>query len=288
MVAASLKITLPNEKITFDQIHTAFANSSHGKFLNQAVRYGRYQEVAGLAKEAWVALLGPDVNNLEHMTFTDGLTITFLNSCSQAVKKGNHNDAITFSPDEAVKLRLTARIHDWGESIKGHYDITFADKTIQDEEAEHKALQRILRSKTRAVVTNKEDENALVRLMRTALKEIATDRTTKLGKAFNAIERLGYLSTGIKAFEVRPIQEKKVSEGLAWLTTDVFLNQIEMLCSYKVSYPPVEEFLQHHKITISDAFNDLPEEVFKYYPAEKRDSMKNRFTQVRKVWFASF
>ncbi|MGH7204171.1 MAG: hypothetical protein ACREHC_07035 [Candidatus Levyibacteriota bacterium] len=205
-----------------------------------------------------------------------------------AVVKGNHNNAIKFSPEDAVKLRLTARIHDWGESITGHYDITFADKTIQDEEAEHRALQRILRSKARAVVTNKEDENALVRLVRTVLKEIATDRMTKLGKAFNAIERLGYLSTAIKAFEVRPSQDKKVSEGLTWLTTDVLINQTAMLCSYSTLYPPVEEFLQKHKALLSQAFKTLPENVFHYYKADQREQKKKIFSQAKAVWFENF
>lgn len=284
MSATSLKLNLPNEAIPFQLIHDAFAESSHGKALKKVIRYERYLQATNLTQDEWSDLLGDEANNLDHMNFADAITIRFLDSCAKAARKKNANQAIIFSKDDASLLRLTSRIHKWGEAIRGYNDITFSDRTIEDEAAEHHALQRILRVRARTIALNEQDENALVFLIRTALKEIAIDRTSKLGKAFNAIERITYLSTALKVFESLSTHDEKTQRGLSWLIFDVLQNQVETMCTYAAMYPPVYEFLEEHKASISQAFETLSDSVVSFYPPEQQAMRKDRFHKAKQRW----
>ncbi|HMI09772.1 MAG TPA: hypothetical protein VK497_05260 [Candidatus Saccharimonadales bacterium] len=69
-----------------------------------------------------------------------------------------------------------------------------------------------------------------------ARREIVFDHESKLGELLNAIERIGYLRTALRAHEILQIgvSDFELAEGLEWLVFDVLSNLV--LISYIVLY----------------------------------------------------
>ncbi|MBI2013094.1 MAG: hypothetical protein HYS88_01460, partial [Candidatus Colwellbacteria bacterium] len=103
--------------VTFEEIYELFAGSSYGKILRQRVRYGPYKPEE-LSNEEWVKILGPDVNNLEHLKTTLAITNDFIYRARYPHPEWQPRE-INFSREEKELLCLTAVIHDWGEAVVG-------------------------------------------------------------------------------------------------------------------------------------------------------------------------
>ncbi|MDX9971090.1 MAG: HD domain-containing protein [Candidatus Gracilibacteria bacterium] len=114
------------------EIFQNFCNSDDGKILNSQVRYERYKPTT-VSNERWIKILGADVNNLNHMRLTYGLTRIFLEK-----QKGK------FSNDEVNILLLTSIIHDIAEAKIG--DISYDQKTDSDENEESKIATNLFQT----------------------------------------------------------------------------------------------------------------------------------------------
>lgn len=262
------KIITEKTSFSFREIHQIFAESEYGSILSQEVRYERYKP-QGVDNNKWEELLGVDVNNLKHLRLTYGLTRRFLYYCANpsSVWQEEVPEIACFTPKEAEALLLTAITHDWAEAIVG--DKMFDLKTEADEQEEAR-VQQLLTVQLLGGLEN---------------NEIIQNRNSKLNQAFNAIERLSYLRTGLRAWSKSKDKiDKNIIRGLWWLTNNVLFNQIEKLIEYSQTYPPVRIYLVNMQQTISEAFKEMPASSFEDYDSREREAKKAQFEKAKKAW----
>lgn len=251
-------------------IHKAFAATVHGEVLADKIRYERYN-LAHLTNEEWVSLLGADVNNLTHMPLTYGLTKSFIKETERA-------GSPCLSETEQLLLQVAAIIHDQGEAIVG--DISFSDKTEADEAEEKLQFEQNLEAfcpgasfEMKKIIVQARDEVVFDR-----------DGTTKLGRIFNAIERVGYVRTALRASSHAQNETMSAATpGLRWIIADVFGNQPAKLIEYASDYPAVSNYLVAQKDKITAAFNLVRPEDFENYEANA-ETKRAQFNEGLEAW----
>jgi hypothetical protein len=266
---------------SFESIQEKFSSSPYGPSLAGIIRYDRYRSLLA-SKEEWGDWLGADVNGLKHGHLTYMLTRSFLTDCAQPPScwgKKVPSEA-QFSFEEQEILLLAGLCHDWGEAISG--DVSYALKTTADKEAELKAQAEIIGK----LFLNDQSQIFLAKLNQAF--EITNNCDSKLGRAFNAIERLGYLRTGLLAQKrgKRAETEGKIelSQNLQWLAVDVLINQTPALLKYAAFYPPVLKYLTDMRSLISAAFKEAADSAFENY-GEEKESKKARLEEAKEGWF---
>lgn len=250
------------------ELHRAFAHTEYGETLAGMVRYERYMP-EGTPNDEWVALLGADVNNLEHMRLTTGLTHAFIRSMDE------------LSPGELTEedrelLPVAAISHDWGEAIVS--DITFSHKTLEDEKKEKKAFLSIV-SGSLADVSGSE-------LVVQAAHEVVFDqKKTRRGRMFNAVERVGYMRTALRAHaRVETVSDPELVNGLRWIVADVLGNQLVPLVEAAEQLPPIRQYLMHQGERISTAFDSIDDAVFSNYTDAEEETKRLAVAQSHAVW----
>ena len=287
-------VDIEAETISFSFIHELFfastvglgsswydqRNFAEGEIIRD-VRYEQYLP-EGVSFNEWVNLLGVDVESLEHAHLTHMLARSFLHHCVQPPLswKGKIAKSAHFSRQEQEIILLATIVHDWGEMLVG--DKPYPSKTSADELEEADAQRRIIRDRF------SERQSPIFWKKLNQAFEIANNCDSKLGRAFNAIEKLGYLRTGIVAWR-RSRQteiEKRVelSAYLQWLATEVLTNHLPKLLEYAGIYPPVSGYLTDMRPLISDIFEKAPDSIFEKYPEEERDFKKARFEEAKEWW----
>jgi len=253
----------------FREIYRIFSLTKYGQKLSREVRYSRYQPVH-VSNDKWVELLGWDVNNLLHHLEAYAITKSFV------IQSGN-----LFSEHERIMLYITAVIHDFAEAVRG--DKMFDMKTAVDEREELKCLSYILKE----LFDGHSNGGIEFRHIEEAYQEVMSGRNPKLRQAFNAIERVGYLTTGCRAWMVeKEIEDDGLKYGLLWLTHNVLFNQIPKLLEYSDSYFSVRSFLKVKASLISEAFMGMEDLIFDYEPEELvRNS--TRFADAKRSWFST-
>jgi hypothetical protein len=237
-------------------LYEKFKGTKEGQNLQSAVRYERYKPVS-MGNSAWEKLLGADVNNLHHLPLTRNLTRTYL----------DHYAAQEYSEAERELLLATAITHDWAEAITG--DISYDEKQDHHEEEEHTILEMLLRESLG-------EETSLPQ----EITETIKNRTTKLGQTFNMIERFGYLRTALRAWEERAklLQQEKSEEelldNLAWLTSNVFINNIPAILSLSSTYTGISTYLNNKGNLITEAFNSMPRSIFTHTSKPEEEEIK--------------
>ncbi|MEX0748611.1 MAG: hypothetical protein WD467_00125 [Candidatus Saccharimonadales bacterium] len=232
---------------SYVEIHQRFADSEYGQTLAGVIRYDRYRPEQ-VDPGQWRKLLGADVNCLEHMPITYGIARQFV-----LYHEAEDDSPVRFSNFETYVFLLAAKVHDWQEAVVG--DINYELKTADDESVERTVFSRLF-DEFFDLDDPRRDE------VKAHLDTIIFDRDSKLGHAFNAVERIGYLRTGLRAFNVSPGQDQILTEHLEWLATSVLSNQITSLLEYAEVYPYVRHYLRANESRISAAFGALTVEVF--------------------------
>jgi hypothetical protein len=279
---SSPPLELPEDFSHMD-LYEAFAETPYGRKLAGEIRFAGYKP-EHLDKAGWVELLGDDVDNLRHMSLSMRQTADFLDECARVA-----NEQIDDVPPEARfysedcrLLLVTAAIHDWAEAIHG--DIQYHDKTAADEAREASAFEVMIEellpedqypgfaSETAGLVAN-----------------ILADRTSKLGRAFNAIERQGYTETGLLAYQIayNPEVDHVLRAHAAVLTRDVLSNQLPYLMTYAESYPATAGFLSRNGRTISEACILLSPEM-RLRSVSSPDGVEEEFPRVRDQFLAKY
>ncbi len=231
-------------------IHSVFAATEHGQNLAEEVRYARYN-IASVPNEEWTRLLGADVNNLTHMPLTYGLTRSFIRTTEQA-------EPGYFSQEDKTLLQVAALIHDQGEALVG--DISFGDKTDEDEVEERRMFETNQEAFSQGITP--EVQQLIIR----ARDEIVFNPTSRLGSAFNAVERAGYMRTALRASEHLYNGTAGASaESMQWIVADVCLNQTLKLLEYTATYPAIKQYLHSQRAKISAAFALVTPEIFANY-----------------------
>ncbi len=265
--------TVDGGEIKFSEIHDKFAQSHFGQHLDGQLRWLRFKP-ASISREAWIgAPLGADMNNLKHMPLIAGLTRSFL----------KHQD-----PEKALNrtdsqiMVLASEVHDWAESITD--DKSFDQKTVVEDEEEAHMMTFLLKR----MLGGKLSRETLMQVYSTV-----KDRDSRLGKIFNAIERVGYMRSGLNAWTassrppgkvmrgLSPELESELRESLQWLASNVAGNQVGKLLEYAEIYRPVGIYLESVRNRISDVFTGMPVTIFEKYSAEG-EKENEQITQVQK------
>ncbi|EKE13630.1 MAG: hypothetical protein ACD_12C00887G0012 [uncultured bacterium] len=231
------------------------------------IRYNRFRTIE--TPEHFALLLGPDVKFASHPGVTQNIAKKFIES-------QNKNENLEKISDGESGIILTASlVHDLGE-LKidglGHGDISFEHHTEDHENVEETIFERIV-----GRVADLSDRGYIT----TAYKEVVQNKDSKLGKAFNAIERIGYLNTGLRAFS--GFNGERISNWFG-LTGNVLSNQIIQLLNLQNNYSYVREILEGNQQLITEAFN----EVAKNEVLSDRDGKPsydlNKFNQAKEAW----
>ncbi len=205
----------------------------HKTELESKVRYARYMD--GETNKEWVKLLGQDVSFAGHPHVTAKIAKKFIKYDNKIDEK------------ESEQLITAALIHDMGElhvDDDGVGDISYDQKEIEHFTKEGEIFKRIISSI---------ESNGTRTYLLDVYENVARDKTTTLGKVFNAIERIGYIQTGISAYE--GVNNKRINNWQG-LTGNVFKNHIIPSVEYSSNFPYVSHFLKKNKDTITKILDE--------------------------------
>jgi hypothetical protein len=212
-------------------LYDSFAQSAYGQDMRQKTRFNVFKP-EWVSTELWCDILGPDVNNLEHMLHTHDLTDRF---CFNNEIDGDTTDT----------LLRTAATHDIGEAIIG--DIALPNKTDEDEKREKVAYRKIVTQLFGERGEELTDEVWSV-----------LEKTDKhKGEMFRAIEYIGYCTTAMRAgaaavrivhglefHDVTRDQKDQLVGSLLGLEKAVSVLNYPTLAGYVKLYPPITRQLR--------------------------------------------
>lgn len=249
--------------VKFTDIHNEFAQSEEGEILKNNVRFARFQPI-GMSNGEWVSLLGADSNNLHHLLLSLYLAKNFLKYQSEERP---------FSKEEAEILCLAALTHDWAEAVVGDTNYEYKSPGTDNEE------KFVYRTMLFDKLGDKLDIDVLERVFETAM-----ETRSKLGRAFSAIESVGYTRTSLNAWDVSKKVNGRVSEAMKWLSSNVLGNKTQLLLQQAKIYHPVRMFVQGSRERISEVFQDTTPSMFLRYPERERRSQYTKYIQALQAW----
>lgn len=268
--------TADGGEIGFGEIHRRYAGSRFGQLLAGQRRWKRFMPAA-IPGDQWArAPLGADMNNLQHMPLVMGMTRSYL----------KHQDpAKVLNRTDSQILMLASITHDWAEAITD--DIMFDLKTVAEDDDEATIMLFLLRRMLGS------------RLSRETLMQVYStvkDRNSRLGRIFNAIERVGYMRSGLNAWQGSihprgemmrelPLEvEQELRQSLLWMANNVAANQTQALLEYAEIYRPIEVYLDSVKTQITRLFNGMPVSIFHKYPEAEQPAKVQLFLKADQAW----
>ncbi len=214
-----------SSELSYSQLHRDFTNTPWGETLSQSTRFDSFRMQSAISPQEWWTLLGADVNTLRHLKLSTGLTRWFCDQDS------------SYTPEEKYQLTLAATIHDWAESIFG--DIEAPVKTGTHDEIEKRELHNIID----AFCDEHPAYSPFQSDMHLVTDTIIFTKDTKLGKAFHAIELMGYCRTAIRAWSRIPDAQEPVNTALRTLSTEIIARSYGKLEAMATEYPSVRIFV---------------------------------------------
>lgn len=209
----------------YQGFHNQYALSEHGEKLAESARFGDFKP-NWVGTEQWCDLLGPDVNNLDHMPHTLRIADKFI------TKQGVEN------PHPVL---LTAITHDWAESIVG--DIAHPSKTAETEAEEMEAYKWVSWD-----VLRDRSPNHLSTVL-----PVLTGEHEYHARVFKAIEYIGYCSTGMRSRLVAD----GLNEGLIDANTESRTEKIQLVGGLYALHAAVAESSLPKLITMAEEFPAL-------------------------------
>lgn len=246
-------IQIHRDFFTFQQIHLLYGDSEYGQILINNTRFNRFKPDE-VSQATWEKLLGIDVNNYRHLHLSLHLTRIFLNNSESPPESWPFelSELAVFTQEEKEKLLFTAIIHDWAEAVVG--DIALPLKTNDDTDTEMMELKTIMK---KLLYDDKDTDQ--FNYLYNQVKTILTDTTSKLGMAFNAIEKVGYVRTGVRAWIQSKVKDKPIQKPLENLALEVVPFSINALLDYSKIYPPVYSFLRQNNTHIGQILRESGE-----------------------------
>lgn len=231
------------------------------------IRYNRFRTIE--TPEQFALLLGPDVKFASHPGVTQNISKKFIES------QNKNDNGEKISSEESDIILTASLVHDLGE-LKiyglGHGDISFEDHSQDHEKVEGTIFERIVNR-----VADSSDRGYIT----SAYKEVVQDKNSKLGRMFNTIERIGYLSTALRAFA--GIKGERIFNWFG-LVGNVLSNQIIQLLELQNDYSYVREVLESNQQLITDAFNEVTKNKVLTDRDGKPSYDLNKFNQAKEAW----
>lgn len=274
-------ISLGSGDVSFLDVHGLFSATDYGNILLDRSRWGSFKP-SWMSDDQFEELIGVDVNNLKHIQLTFATARVFLAYCEQpdSVWEGPVSEDAQFTDDEKVVLLLCAITHDWGEAVVG--DIAQPLKTKASEKKEFKELRRIAKE-----VSGSNTE--LYEKISESIQIVLVDSNTKLSRAFNAIEKVGYHRTGLIGFRESVNwkgAESDMYDRLRGMAFSVHTHNLEDLIKYAAVYPPVLTQLIANADQISQIYETEPSvvsEILYRYQANKAEDTDDDQAHTRAV-----
>ncbi|MGB4759109.1 MAG: hypothetical protein WBP26_03545 [Candidatus Saccharimonadales bacterium] len=248
-------------------LHEAFTWTVHGEKLRGEVRFAKYKPDS-LSNDDWEALLGPDVNNLGHLEDTYRLARAGLARLRQT-QPG------FYTPAEEHLIEIASITHDWPEALVG--DISYGDKTPEQLDREYGVFVMMI-GHLCGHASSKVFE---------ACTQVVFNSDTKTGQGFEAVERVGYTRTALRA--QRHLAENTAPAvavpGMRWLVADVLARQVPALVEASETFVPVADYLKWQRSTITQGFEYLLKvpDVFVNY-GDRQGRMRSMFNDSFAAW----
>lgn len=325
-------IAVGSENVSFLEVHGMFRATQYGDILLDRSRWGSFKP-SWMSDEQFEELIGVDVNNLKHIQLTFATARVFLAYCDNpdSVWKGSVPDDAQFTDDEKAVLLLCAITHDWGEASVG--DTAQPNKTKKSELKEFKELLRIANETTLsthgAFGTLFRYTEPLLRHSPSKFYHAFYDKLsnivggdselfgkiyestnvtllhsdTRLAKAFNAIEKVGYQRSGLIGWR-ESANWKKVDKDmynrLRGMAFSVHTHNLIDLVKYADVYPPVLTQLVANADLISSVYSTrskvVANNLYKYQASDPKDTpemiqqkkavLEQKFITQRNEWRA--
>jgi len=273
------------EDIKIVELNRILERSQYGKALKENIRFSTFKP-DNVSNEEWEKLLGADVNNFDHLRLSYGLARKFAEYAENppASWEGEVHEAAQFDKDEQADLQLAAIIHDWAEAIVG--DLRYGTKTEQDEKDERDAFLKI----TDELLADHVEQEVINRTKQ-VFENVAMNEGTKLGRAFNAIEHMGYVRTALNAW--RAAKEKvgddqeALRSNLYFMAQDVLATQIASLIEYAKVYPATRHQIVENSSLIDDIFAGPPIVLSEDNNLRKLAIDDEKWNQAKEAWRTS-
>jgi len=253
-------------QISIIEIRNRYAQSKHGQHLNNQLRW-QPSIRTGTTPDQWRKSFGADVNNLSHLDLSYGLVRTVLRRFKST----------EFTLEDFEILLLTAQTHDWAEAITG--DKSFVYKNEHDEKEEI-AILRILLEEFLP-----EDQNSTSPKIPQVISTL-TKKDTLRYKIFNIVEKLGYLRTCKRAYQIKDNFPEEQRAALHAMACQPFISSLPDIIEYSGQFPELAEFFLHPKTlpTWKDIHSDCDQiDYEKFYPG-KGKHIDEKLPKTRKSW----
>ena len=253
------------------KVYTVFSHTKYGRRLANKARYDRFRP-HGYSVKHWERLLGPDVNNLHHMSHTIVVSRWF-------IRQENAAQPGLFTRREKLLLSVTAALHDQAEAIVG--DVPYGRKSEGAERRE------ILELREHEAAFAPRLGGPALRLYRYGRDKIAFgDHAQKLPAAFKTIELIGFLENSLAAqrrlrqLRSLPLSSKQANylgihteadrkrtiTALERLSAEVLSNGvITQLIELGAHYTSAHIFLLKHEAEITAELAAVHEDTFDWY-----------------------
>lgn len=256
-------------------IHEGFAATEHGRVLGDNVRYAIYKPES-VSNQRWIELLGPDADNLRHLLSTYHLTGEFIER-TEELQPGE------LSPRDKAILKIGAITHDEAESVPEIGDVNYSHKTADHETAEQAAFREYLPR------FHPDASPEVTELILEAADEVIFNRESRLGRIFNAVERIGYLRVAMRASgHLHEGSAPECAEGLAWLVADTISNHhTTHLIAAGRRFPATHRFLEIHQPELERTFDAgyfASRSVFAKFDPDRADIKKAHVNAAGQIW----
>jgi hypothetical protein len=251
------------------QLHRQFSTTKFGASLRNKIRFRRFKPPL-MTDAEWQLLLGPDVNNLDHLQLSIMQTWDYMQAAPDV--------GVGLSTQEAAALLLAACVHDWQEAVVE--DVPDPSKTASSHQSEIQLLYHII-DEVLPPDTNK--------LEREAARIVLENTQSRLAKIFRQIEIHGYLTTGTAAWELRHAVHQRYTDDLASFGTRTFTFDLPKLLTDDLHNRPFRPYLREH----AASFNEIAAQsidVVKDYPPAGDDTVDKlviyhiKFVAAQRLW----
>jgi len=174
-----------------NELYQRYKNSEYGRRLVLQSRFGAPNMMPEwMTAKDWTLLLGPDVNNLWHLSHSIHVATMYeiLSQGKDPHIPEQYSVLATLYPHKYALLQGVAGLHDIQEVITG--DTNYHDKTTETEQEEEREFVRMMGE----LYSDYFSQKAILELA-----DITFRQDNPLGFEFQAIEEIGYLMTALQA-----------------------------------------------------------------------------------------